>query len=82
MRWAWKGSSRRAKLVIASGWQVASRVVRLSDLDRLRKSKTLVQIYNRRPGKALHLGFVRYDRISTVHELGWDRIRGVPTLNT
>jgi hypothetical protein len=56
--------------------------VRLSDLNQPRKSKTLVQIYNRRPGKALHLGFVRYDRISTVHELGWDRIRGVPTLNT
>ena len=74
--------AEEAVAFIASGWQIASRVVRLSDLNQPRKSKTLVQIYNRRPGKALHLGFVRYDRISTVHELGWDRIRGVPTLNT
>jgi hypothetical protein len=51
-------------------------------LDKPRKSKTLVQIYNPVSRTALHLGFVTYDRISTVHELAWDKSRGVPTLST
>lgn len=65
-----------------SGSQNASPVATLSALDKPRKSKTLVQIYNPASRTAVHLGFVTYDRISTVHELAWDKARGVPTLST
>ncbi|HPT27361.1 MAG TPA: hypothetical protein PLZ95_13155, partial [Bryobacteraceae bacterium] len=74
-------SPENAVAFVESGWQQTSPVVKLSGMDRPRKSKTLVQIYNQSSRTALHLGFVSYDRISTVHELAWDKVRGVPTLS-
>lgn len=67
---------------VESGWQVASPVVKLIAMAKPRKSKTLTQIFNPASRTALHLGFISYDRISTVHEMAWDQARGVPTLST
>ncbi|MCE5306737.1 MAG: hypothetical protein LLG20_03760 [Acidobacteriales bacterium] len=67
---------------LESGCQNPSPVARLSSMEKPRKAKTLVQIYNPASRTALHLGFITYDRISTVHELAWDKARGVPALST
>ena len=69
-------SPESAVAFVESGWQGPSRVARLSAMEKPRRSRTLVQIYNPASRKALHLGFISYDRISTVHELAWDKVRG------
>ncbi len=75
-------SPERAVAFIESGSQRTSPVTRLGAMEKPRQSRTLVEIYNPASHSAVHLGFVNYDRISTVHELAWDKARGVPTLST
>jgi hypothetical protein len=61
-----------AHFLAMTGWQVASRVKRLTPGTTL-VSKVVTQLFEPATGKYTHAGFLSFDRVSTLHELAWPK---------
>ncbi len=74
------GDDGQAVFLQTSGTTGRCRVLRAAEGDEIKLSRTLLHLVSHAAGRALHLGFVTFDRVTTFHELGYEAASGLTRL--
>ena len=77
-----QGDEGDAVYLQMSGTTSPCQVLRAAEGDNPKMSRTLLHIVSHAAQRALHLGFITFDRVTTFHELGYDRANGISSLQS